>query len=101
MFVSVGPVYRASMSSPDDFQPSEMAYLYQELADFVAGQIQRGDMKPGTRLPPEREFAELYRVSIGTARRATRELRERGLVVTLPIKGTFVVDTPGEDTRNP
>lgn len=88
---SVGPVYRATMSSPEDFQPSEAAYLYLELADFIAGRIARGELRSGTRLPPEREFAEMYGVSIGTARRATRELRERELVVTLPIKGTFVV----------
>lgn len=83
------------MSSPEEFQPSNMAYLYRELADFVAGQIQRGEMKSGTRLPPEREFAEMHGVSIGTARRATRDLRERGLVVTLPIKGTFVAESSG------
>ncbi|USY18856.1 winged helix-turn-helix domain-containing protein [Nocardiopsis exhalans] len=86
------------MSSPEDFQPSNAAYLYLELADFVAAQIQRGDLKPGARLPPEREFAEEYGVSIGTARRATRELRERGLVTTLPIKGTFVMDKPGDSS---
>ena len=83
------------MSSPEDFQPSNAAYLYLELADFVAGQIQRVNLNPGARLPPDREFAEEYGVSIGTARRATRELRERGLVITLPIKGTFVVDQSG------
>ena len=84
------------MSSPEEFQPSNVAYLYQELADFVAGQIQRGELKPGTRLLPERELAQEYGVSIGTARRATRELRERGLVVTLPIKGTFVAQSSSD-----
>ncbi|MFG2347088.1 GntR family transcriptional regulator [Streptomyces phaeochromogenes] len=38
----------------------------------------------------ERDLAEEYGVAHLTARRATRELRERGLVVTLPAKGTFV-----------
>ena len=84
------------MSSPEEFQPSNVAYLYKELADFIAGQVQRGDLKPGTRLPPEREFADMYGVSIGTARRATRELRERGLVTTLPIKGSFITEAQSE-----
>ncbi|WP_239647181.1 winged helix-turn-helix domain-containing protein [Nocardiopsis salina] len=80
------------MSGPYEFQPSNVAYLYQELADFIAGRIERGDLRPGARLPAERDFAEEYGVSLGTARRATRELRDRGLVVTLPIKGTFVAE---------
>jgi GntR family transcriptional regulator len=29
-------------------------------------------------------------VAVGTARRAVEELRQRGLAVTLPAKGTFV-----------
>jgi DNA-binding GntR family transcriptional regulator len=36
-------------------------------------------------------MTDIYQVSIGTVRRAVRELRERGLVATLPAKGTFVV----------
>jgi DNA-binding GntR family transcriptional regulator len=33
-------------------------------------------------------------VAPGTVRRAVQELRDRGLVVTLPNKGTFVVAEP-------
>jgi DNA-binding GntR family transcriptional regulator len=39
-------------------------------------------------------MTEIYQVSIGTVRRAVRELRERGLVATLAAKGTFVVEPP-------
>lgn len=35
-----------------------------------------------------------YGVASGTARRAVAELRERGLVATLPNKGTYVVSSP-------
>ncbi|WP_240807248.1 hypothetical protein [Actinomadura geliboluensis] len=31
-------------------------------------------------------------MAVETARRAVRELRDRGLVVTLPAKGTFVIE---------
>ncbi|MFD4599109.1 GntR family transcriptional regulator [Streptomyces sp. NPDC058464] len=44
----------------------------------------------GARLPAERELAEKYAVAINTARRAVRELRDQGLVITVPIKCTFV-----------
>lgn len=42
------------------------------------------------RLPGERDMAEEYGVAVGTIRRAIVDLRERGLVVTLPSKGTFI-----------
>jgi GntR family transcriptional regulator len=52
---------------------------------------------PGARLPGERDLAAEYQVALGTMRRAIEELRSRGLVVTLPAKGTFVV--PGDKRR--
>ena len=45
----------------------------------------------GARLAGERDLAAEYRVALGTVRRAVEELRGRGLVVTLPAKGTFII----------
>jgi GntR family transcriptional regulator len=42
----------------------------------------------------ERAMAEEYGVAIGTVRRAVKHLRDRGVVVTLPHKGTFVARQP-------
>jgi DNA-binding GntR family transcriptional regulator len=85
--------------SPID--PNKIAYVYMQMADHIAERIARGDLRPGARLPGERDLAEEYGVAHLTARRATRELRERGLVVTLPAKGTFVAypqaDSPVDD----
>ncbi|MVO86648.1 GntR family transcriptional regulator [Streptomyces sp. p1417] len=66
-------------------------YEYVKLADRIAAEIKSGKLAPGAALPGERAMTEIYGVSIGTVRRAVRELRERGLVATLPAKGTFVV----------
>ena len=79
------------MSDVPDFEPSADTYVYAELADHVAARIAADDLPSGAKLPGERELAETYGVAVGTARRATKELRERGLVKTLPGKGTFVV----------
>ncbi|MEH0636103.1 winged helix-turn-helix domain-containing protein [Streptomyces bottropensis] len=84
-------------SSPID--PSKIAYVYMQVADHIAARIASGDLRPGARLPGERDLGTEYGVAYLTARRAIRELRERGLVVTLPAKGTFVAypaDDPGE-----
>ncbi|NDL60832.1 GntR family transcriptional regulator [Phytoactinopolyspora sp. XMNu-373] len=47
--------------------------------------------------PGEQSLAAMLGVSIGTVRRATEELRQRGVVVTLPASGTFVTRRPGGD----
>ena len=65
-------------------------YVYIGVADHIAARIQAGELTPGARLPAERDLAADYQVAVGTARRAVEELRQRGLVVTLPAKGTFV-----------
>jgi GntR family transcriptional regulator len=90
-----------SGQSPID--PTKIAYVYMQMADHIADRIAKGELRPGARLPGERDLAAEYGVAQLTARRATRELRERGLVVTLPAKGTFVAypatAEPGDDSE--
>lgn len=69
----------------------EIGYVYMRVADEVEAEIRSGRLPRGARLPNERDMATLYGVAPGTARRAVAELRDRGLVVTLANKGTFVV----------
>ena len=66
-------------------------YLWRKVADHIAARIAAGELQPGARLPGERDLAAEYGVSLGTARRAVADLRERGLVETLAALGTFVV----------
>lgn len=80
------------------WEPTQTAYIYAQMADHLAARIACGNLPPGSRLPGERELAEDYGVAIGTARRAVRELRDRGLVATLPAKGTFVRGREGGET---
>lgn len=78
---------------PFDPDSGEPAYVYVRMADHLAARIRAGDLPPGARLPGERDLAAEYGVALGTARRAVSELRERGLAITLPAKGTFVMST--------
>jgi GntR family transcriptional regulator len=72
------------------FDPAGPAYVYMQLADHIAARIDSGELQPSSRLSGERDLAEEYGVALGTARRAVQELRDRGLVLTLPAKGTYI-----------
>ncbi|HKS44607.1 MAG TPA: winged helix-turn-helix domain-containing protein [Amycolatopsis sp.] len=74
-------------------------YLYDQMVDHLTERIAPGDLAVNTTLPAEVQLARQYGVSLGTARRATEILRQRGLAVTLKSKGTFVVARP-EDATN-
>lgn len=79
-------------------------YVYLQVVHHIAEQIRTGRLPVGARLPAERDLAEQYGVAVNTVRRAVRDLRDQGLVITVPIKGTFVRaeqppgDTSGENT---
>lgn len=76
-------------------------YVYMEVADAIARQIADGTLPVGARLPGEQDMAREHGIATHTARRAVRLLRERGLVATLPSKGTYVVAAPGPDVAPP
>ncbi|MFF4155803.1 GntR family transcriptional regulator [Streptomyces sp. NPDC001678] len=77
-------------TSPVD--PSRPAYVYMQVADHIAARVAAGELRLGARLPGERDLTVAYGVAVGTVRRAVQELRDRGLLITLPAKGTFVTE---------
>jgi len=72
------------------FDPESAVPLYEQAADYVAAQIAAGQLAPGQKLPAERDLADQWGIGYQTVRRAMRELRERGLVVSRVGKGTFI-----------
>lgn len=68
-------------------------------ADAVIDQIEQlilqGVVRPGDRLPSERELAKKVDVSRPILREAIKTLEERGLIVTRHGEGTFVADVIG------
>jgi GntR family transcriptional regulator len=65
-------------------------YAWAQVVNHLEARIEGGELTPGARLPGERELAAEYGVALGTIRRAMQEMRDRGLVVTTPSKGTFI-----------
>ncbi|WP_281179081.1 MULTISPECIES: winged helix-turn-helix domain-containing protein [Actinoplanes] len=64
--------------------------LYVQLADLLAGMIERGELAEGASLPSESYLQQEHGLARGTVRSAVRLLRERGLVTTAPQRGTYV-----------
>ena len=67
--------------------------LYVQLADLLSKRIENGELPPGRPLPSETQLRQEHGVSRGTVRAAVALLRERGQVVTLPQRGTYVVES--------
>ncbi|MTD58829.1 GntR family transcriptional regulator [Amycolatopsis sp. RM579] len=72
--------------------------MYTFVAEHIAERIEAGDLPPNAVLPNEQRLAREYGVSLGPARHATRVLRERGLVVTIRSKGTYIA--PPQTTKD-
>jgi DNA-binding GntR family transcriptional regulator len=66
--------------------------VYVAVADHIAARIAAGEPAAGARLRAERDLAKEYGVAYLTVRRAAGVLRERGLILTVHGKGTFVAD---------
>ncbi|MET9865024.1 GntR family transcriptional regulator [Streptomyces sp. NPDC006386] len=77
--------------------PMSARPLYVQLADVISGKIASGELAPDRPIPSENHLADEYGVARLTARRAAQELRERGLIVTVRGKGSFVVEQPAGD----
>ncbi|MFI7013475.1 GntR family transcriptional regulator [Streptomyces sp. NPDC050164] len=67
-------------------------YEWQRIAHAIEEEIRSGRIPPGGALSSITRLAETYGVADRTIRRALRDLRDRGLIETLPHKGSFVVD---------
>jgi len=70
-----------ALLSPDELP------LYLRLAERLSADLRAADGAGGARLPSERQLAERYGTSRVTIRAALGELRERGLLVSLPARG--------------
>ncbi len=73
-----------------DFTVDSPTPIYVRVADWIESRIKSGELKSGSRLPPERELAQDTGVAYDTIRRAAVLLRERGLIITVHGRGTYV-----------
>jgi DNA-binding GntR family transcriptional regulator len=64
--------------------------VYQQVANVLAARIASGELAPHRPIPSETSIVQEFGIARGTARRAVALLRERGLVYTVPQRGTYV-----------
>ena len=60
--------------------------------DEMQSRILSGQLKPGDRLPPERELADTLGISRGSVNQGILDLERMGFLRVVPRKGTFVAD---------
>lgn len=79
------------MNASVPFKEIKRSRLYEEIADQIKGAILTGRIKPGERLPSERELSETFNVGRPAIREALRSLSAMGLIeVTMGKKGSTV-----------
>jgi GntR family transcriptional regulator len=65
-----------------------------QIAAALRAAIESGEIRPGAKLPSERELAATHDVARNTAREAIRQLAESGLVTAQHGRGVFVRNKP-------
>jgi GntR family transcriptional regulator len=64
--------------------------LHYQLRHLLVGMIERGEIRPGDVLPPERDLAEQFGVSLAPVRQALLDLVKEGVLYRVRGKGTFL-----------
>jgi len=70
----------APAASSFGIEPINPQRIYQEVANQLRRNISEGKLKPGDKLPPERDLARMFGVSRNTMREALRALELSGLI---------------------
>ncbi|PJI85233.1 GntR family transcriptional regulator [Yoonia maricola] len=80
---------------PMPFEPVQQEKLSHGVIRQIEGLILRGILRPGERLPSERELSERMSVSRPSLREALSDLQERGLLTSKAGAGVYIADVLG------
>lgn len=86
---------------PLQFKPIKTRKIYEEIVDQLKALIFKGNLKPGDKLPAERELSERLGVSRASVREALTALEAMGILDIRPGEGTFVRQTSQSSTIEP
>lgn len=66
--------------------------IYEQIIAEIKRSLVRGDLKPGSKLPSQRELARELRINHNTVQRAYREMEGVDLVKTVRGMGTYLTE---------
>lgn len=72
--------------------------IYKGLVEILENDIKKGNLKRGTKLPPQRELADFLDINLSTVSRAIKLAMEKGLLSSSVGSGTFVSSDAGINT---
>jgi GntR family transcriptional repressor for pyruvate dehydrogenase complex len=82
-------------------QPIKPARVSDSIVEQLKAQILKGILKPGDKLPAERELVDQLKVSRASVREALLKLDAQGLIYSRQGEGTFVLDITETVIKNP
>jgi len=74
--------------------------IYAQIIEQIQQMIASGELKQGDQLPTVRQLAADLRVNFNTIARAYRLLDEAGLISTQQGRGTYIWESPSEESRD-
>lgn len=89
------------LPAKSEFEAVKKTKVYEKVAEQIQRLIRDGLLKPGDKLPPERELAETFQVSRSSLRDAIRVLELMGMVEARQGEGTVVREPSGEAVASP
>jgi len=72
--------------------------IYTQIIEQIRQLVASGELQQGDQLPTVRQLATELRVNFNTVARAYRLLDESGLISTQQGRGTYIWETPSEET---
>jgi DNA-binding GntR family transcriptional regulator len=78
------------MPAQETVDPNSATPVYVQVANILRARIESGQLLPDRPVPSESQLEQEFGVARGTARKAIAVLREKGLVITVKGRGSYV-----------
>lgn len=66
--------------------------IYEQIMEVFKKKLVRKELRPGDKMPSQRELAQKIKVNPNTVQRAYREMELEGMTQTVRGRGTFIVE---------
>src|SRR5262249_622768 len=81
--------------------PIDRAGITELVVQRIKELLERGELKAGSRLPPERELADMLHISRPSLRTALKALSVMGIIHAKPGAGTYIAESLPEGFTEP